>query len=179
MNASFNFTFESQFDIFRQFCQKFSDSCTYHVYHCSELKVEVFLQEDIRGKYASLWNDFVSIQINLLNGKLRQLFENRLNVNLNKLNQFYKYFNCSRILSMALPNNGDDDKNVPRLYDFNVWVEMMEKFGGDNYNGSRTRTIQAHLEKNWKCLIFIHLLCYGMVYFVSCINGIQIINVDC
>ena len=100
--------------------------------------MEVFLQEDIRAKYASVWNDFVSIKINLLNGKLRELFENTLNVDKNKLNQFYKYFGCSRIFCVKLPNNGGG-YNVPQLYDFAMWFELMEKFDGDNVTRTKNQ----------------------------------------
>ena len=123
-------TFESQFDIFRQFCQ----SIRARVYKCDELKMELFLDKDIRVKYKSLWNDVVSIRMNLLNGKFRQLFENRLNVSKNKLNQFYKYFGCNRRFCVKLPING-----IPKLNDFNMWVEMIEKFDGGHINATRSR----------------------------------------
>ena len=93
--------------------------------------MQVFVEEDIRVKYSSLWNDVISIQINLLHGKLRQFFENILNLNKNKLNQFYKYFSCNRKFCVKLPNNGDH-YNVPLLCDLNVWFEMIEKFDDDN-----------------------------------------------
>ena len=135
-NANFDFTFESQFDIFRQFCQKFGEDW-YDAYHCDELEMDLFSKEDIRAKHSPLWNDFVSIRINLLSGKLRQLFENTLNVNKKKLNQFYKYFSCNRMFCLKLPKNGK-----PKFNDFDRWVEMMEKFDGDGV----TKTGRKELE---------------------------------
>ena len=106
--------------------------------------MKAFLQKHIREKYASSWNDFVSIQIDLLHGKLRHLFENTLNVDKNTLNQFYKHFSCNRMYCITLPNNGDDS-NVARLYDLDVWIEMIEKFDGDNAIRTR-RTTRKELE---------------------------------
>ena len=128
-NVNFDLPFESQFDIFREFCQRFGND--YNIYQCSEKKMEEFLKEDTRKTYASLWNDVVSIQMNLLNGKLRQLFENTLNVNKNELNEFYKYFSCSRLFCVKLPIN-QSHLGVPQWDDFEVWPEMIEKFDGDS-----------------------------------------------
>ena len=140
--GNFDFSFESQFDMFRQFCQR-NDKVK--VYECDELKMEEFVQEDIRQKYVSLWNDFVSIRINLFNGKLKQLFEKKLNVDKNMFNEFCKYFNYYRTLCVKLPINADN-YNVPKLYrgdTRNPWFEMIEKFDGyDNVNAATSTGIQ-------------------------------------
>ena len=143
MNVNFDLTFESQFDVFEQFCQAFRNRS--HVYRCDELKMDLFLQQDIRAKYAPLWNDFVSIRTNLLNGILRQLFENKLNVNQYKVTQFYKYFSGSRRFCLKLPINGDNT-NVSQLNDFDMWMEMIEKFNGNNVK-TRGRNELEHIYK--------------------------------
>ena len=102
--------------MFKQFCQAFTLHYD-HPFECDTLKTDKFPQTDIGGKYASLWNDFVSIRINLFNGKLRQLFENTLNVEKNKINEFYKYFRFYRTLCGILPINTDED-NVPHLHEY-------------------------------------------------------------
>ena len=136
--------FESQFDVFKQFCQGFSGSGG--KFECDELKMEEFAQDDIAKKYESLWNDFVSIRINLLNGKLRQLFEKTLNVNKSQLNKFYKYFDYCRIFCATLPINADDS-NAPQLSvdedNPNPWFEMIRKFdGGDDIVTATTKEIE-------------------------------------
>ena len=133
--------------MFRQFCQKFIDEGILAVYKCDELKTEEFLQENIREKYALLWDDFVLIRIHLFNGKLRQLFEKKLNVKKSTLEKFYKYFSCYRILCVTLPINSDDC-NVPKLYhgdNRNPWLEMIEKFNVD-YDVTATRTSMRRKE---------------------------------
>ena len=132
--------------MFTQFCQgftygKYSKDGSYK---CDELKIEEFLENDIREKYVSIWNDFVSIRINFLNVKLRRLFERKLNVNKSKLNEFYKYFNHYRIFCVTLPVNADD-VNVPKLqHDArdkrDPWMEMIEKFNGDNVTTRSRKT---------------------------------------
>ena len=98
------------------------------------MKIEEFSQKHIREKYASLWNDFVSIRINLFNGKLQQLFAKKSNVNKSKLNEFYKYFSYCRTLCVRLPVNADDC-SAPKLYGGfgrNPWLAMIENLNDDD-----------------------------------------------
>ena len=48
-----------------------------------------FSSLDVRNKYKSLWNDFVTLRIKLINGKLYRLFNKRLNMNNDIINEFY------------------------------------------------------------------------------------------
>ena len=96
--------------MFKQFCDKWDDkklSPFSTIYRCKELKLESFIDTKMCNKYQTLWNDFVSIRINLINGKLRQFFANTLNIDKNKINSFYKCFEYHRTCYAYLPINCD------------------------------------------------------------------------
>ena len=83
--------------MFKQFCQKMemsNDIVTNHgtEYECGELKIESFKSKDIQLQYSSLWNDFISLRVNLIDGKLKYFLQNRLNVSSKTIKQFYQYF---------------------------------------------------------------------------------------
>ena len=108
--------------------------------------MELCLKDYIRAKYESLWNEVVSIRINLLDGKLRQFFENILNVNKITLNQFYEYFTSNRTFCLRLPINA---YAYQRVSDFNVWVEMIEKFDGDNVTTTRRKEVEIIIKNDY------------------------------
>lgn len=114
--------------MFEQFCQEIK-FCT-KIYNDEKIQFEEFEKAEIREKHFSLWNDFVSIRVNLIDGKLRQLFENILNVHSDKVNEFYKYFGYYRRLCVMLPIN-EDFHNIPRLFPYkqrNPWFKMTNRF---------------------------------------------------
>ena len=133
VNTSQDYNFDIQLAIFEQFCCKMIFEID--LYQCEELKMEQFKDENTREKYSSLWNDFVSIKVNLFDGKLKHLFKNILNIDENKINQFYNYFSHYRTLCAILPVNADCGvgSNMPMSYmngvnsSINEWFEMTEK----------------------------------------------------
>ena len=71
-----NFSYSYKLNVFKQFCQEYTDNGG--VFELDKLEISSFEDSKIRLKYKSLWNDFVSIRINLFETKLRDLFEKRL-----------------------------------------------------------------------------------------------------
>ena len=86
------YDFEYQLNVFKQFCD-------------TELEISQFSKEYIRNKYKSFWNDFVTIRVNLINGKLFNLFKNLPNIDTITINEFYKQcFSYYRDRCVSLPS---------------------------------------------------------------------------
>ena len=131
--------FEYQLNMFTQFCK--AVDWGYSRYKCQYLYLKHFGKQDIRSKYFTLWNDFVSIQFGLVDGKLRHLFENILNVNRNKTNQFFDYFRYCRKFCIILPVNcaANIGYNVPKFISDNkpnAWFTMTQIFNTQNDDSS-------------------------------------------
>ena len=97
--------FSFQLNVFEQFCEMMSESIYSTQYKCCGLSPTAFSKFGERDKYLSLWNDFVSIRMNLIYGKLYRLFESTLNIPKDKIDKFYKYLTHYRIFCAMLPFN--------------------------------------------------------------------------
>ena len=89
------------------------------IFDCDELKLESFKHKEIRNQYSLFWNDFVSMRINLIDGKLKGFLQNTLNISTNEINVFYKYFEYCRVFYVTLSmvdesqfNKTSNDTNV-------------------------------------------------------------------
>ena len=118
-------SFEYQLNAFEQFCFK-------------EAELSEFLKEDIRQKYKSLWNDFVSIKVKLIDGKLYNLFKNILNMNIDKINEFYN--ECliyKRTLCVMLPTRS-------RRWN-NEWCSTSTSTSNSNSNSRISNDVGDHI----------------------------------
>ena len=94
---------DSKLDVFKQFCQECKFREGEVVWNCDKLEISSFNKKEMRDLYSSRWNDFVSIRIDLFDNKLRQLFEKKLNISQEEVDQFYSYFTHYRTLCGVLP----------------------------------------------------------------------------
>ena len=129
--------FVFQLNIFKQFCNGWDiDDTIYEV-------------EEIRNKYFHLWNDFVSIRINLIDGKLKEFLYNTLNVPLNQIEEFYKYFEYHKTFGTYLPINCEEEST---LFNFNESLFKMNaefnKFGHNNGSNSTKEEIKDIYDLN-------------------------------
>ena len=144
--------FDYQSDIFRQFCQgTHFEMSLGNRYACDGILATSLIDNNIRSRYDLLWNDFVSIQVNLIDGKLRQLFEKTLNVSKIKINEFYnKYFHRFRTCCLMLPFNGHDHDNTlicKIIGNKDEWFEMTNKFNNTTEIEKNNNTNEMNIYK--------------------------------
>ena len=171
MGDPFKNNIELQFGMYKQFCQ----SSVGGYYKAKKFDLLFFNDFKKCERYSTLWNDFVSIRINLFEKELSLYLLNELKCNKSQLETLNKDIKSYRNQCLLLPVNGDN-RNFPYEKSWIHWIILIRALNISGKNKRDSSSISDLDAIYLYCVIYngiCALLLHSMEYTPRDVEGMH------